>query len=120
MPDSRSSSVSPLSSSPASPPAFPFGTHAIPTIPEEVEESDEADDIEEEENKLYDINKQIKLTLTDLLNCDSTRTDSKFRGWVQTRLMDAEMELRRHRKRRVSSDRGGQGMVESIASSMEL
>ncbi|KAL9096514.1 MAG: hypothetical protein Q9165_001511 [Trypethelium subeluteriae] len=119
-PDSRNSSISSLSSSPGSPSSFPFGTHAIPTIPEEVEEQESIDDAEEEERKLDDINKQIKFTLTDLLNHDSTRNDSKFRAWVQSRLMDAEMELRRQRKRRVSIDRGCHEMVESIANSMEL
>ncbi|KAI9678389.1 MAG: hypothetical protein M1822_008035 [Bathelium mastoideum] len=119
-PDSRNSSVSPLSSSPSTPPHSTFYTHAIPTIPEEVEDQDETDDSEEEDQKLYDINRQIKYTLTDLLNCDSTRTDPKFRAWVQSRLMDAEMELRRQRKRRVSDDRGSQEMVESIANSMEI
>ncbi|KAF2237353.1 hypothetical protein EV356DRAFT_530080 [Viridothelium virens] len=119
-PDSRNSSISSLSSSPGSPSSFPFSTHAISTIPEEVEEQEGIDDAEEEERKLDDINKQIKFTLTDLLNYDSTRNDSKFRAWVQSRLMDAEMELRRHRKRRVSIDRGCQEMVESIANSMEL
>lgn len=119
-PESRSSSISSMSSSPGTPPSLPFSTHAIPTIPEEVEESEERDDAEDEEQKLYDINKQIKFTLTDLLNCDSTRSDSKFRAWVQSRLMDAEMELRRHRKRRVSVDRESHEMVESIATSMEF
>lgn len=85
-----------------------------------MEDQEDVDDVEEEEQKLYDINRQIKYTLTDLLNCDATRHDSKFRAWVQSRLMDAEMELRRQRKRRVSIDRGSHEMVESIASSMEL
>ena len=109
-----------MSSSPSTPPSLPFSTHTIGTIPEEVEERDDLDDIDEDEQKLYDINKQIKHTLTDLLNCDSTRNDSKFRAWVQSRLMDAEVELRQHRKRRVSVDKGIHGMVESIATSMEF
>ncbi|KAI9708447.1 MAG: hypothetical protein M1820_003908 [Bogoriella megaspora] len=118
-----SQSISSLSSSPISPPTFalsPFSPHAISTIPEEVEvPQDRFDEEETEEQKLYDINKQIKSTLTDLLNCDSTKQDTKFRVWVQTRLMDAETELRRHRRRRLSIGRGREGMADSIAGSFE-
>lgn len=45
----------------------------------------------------------IKATLTDLLNCESVKRDAKTRLWVQTRLMEAEMELKRQRRRRVGS-----------------
>lgn len=51
-----------------------------------------------EENKLFDVNHEIKTTLTDLLNCESVRNDGKMRLWIQTRLMDAEMELKRQRR----------------------
>jgi hypothetical protein len=57
---------------------------------------------------------QIKQTLTDLLNCESVRNDNKYRLWVQTRLMDAEKELKESRvrsfDRRRSEDVGG-GMM---------
>ena len=56
-----------------------------------------------DERKLYDINYDIKSTLTELLNCEAVRHDGKMRLWVQTRLHDAEKELKRQRKRRVSS-----------------
>jgi len=44
--------------------------------------------------KLKNVNQQIKSTLTDLLNCESVRRDQRYRMWVQTRLMDAEKELK--------------------------
>lgn len=51
---------------------------------------------------LYEINQQIKLTLTELLNCDGVKHDKMFRAWVQTRLMEAEHQLKRQRRRRSS------------------
>lgn len=57
----------------------------------------------QDETKLFSINADIKMTLTDLLNCEAIRKDSKMRLWVATRLMDAEQELKRQRKRRRSS-----------------
>jgi hypothetical protein len=47
--------------------------------------------------KLMNVNQQIKQTLTELLNCESVRADRRYRTWVQTRLMDAERELRGER-----------------------
>jgi len=55
--------------------------------------------IEEDESKLTDVNMQIKTTLTELLNCENVRSDRRYRMWVQTRLMDAEMELKQSRSR---------------------
>jgi len=69
----------------------PLGSPADSELPESADE-----------RKLYDINADIKSTLTDLLNCDAIRKDSKMRLWVATRLMDAELELKRQRKRRRS------------------
>jgi hypothetical protein len=43
------------------------------------------------------------MTLTDLLNCETVRQDSKMRLWVQARLIEAEFELKRQRRRRVST-----------------
>ncbi|TID22347.1 Acyl-CoA synthetase short-chain family member 3 [Venturia nashicola] len=51
---------------------------------------------------LYEINQQIKSTLTELLNCDGVRHDKIFRAWVQTRLMEAEHQLKKQRRRRSS------------------
>jgi hypothetical protein len=55
--------------------------------------------IEEEEEKLLNVNLQIKMTLTELLNCGSVRGDRRYRMWVQSRLMDAEKELKGSRSR---------------------
>ncbi|KAJ4388414.1 hypothetical protein N0V85_007580 [Neurospora sp. IMI 360204] len=55
-----------------------------------------------EEAKLCDVNEGIKRALTELLNCEATRGEGnrQFRSWVQGRLMEAERELRRGRRRR--------------------
>ncbi|KAK0859594.1 hypothetical protein LTS02_009117 [Friedmanniomyces endolithicus] len=55
-----------------------------------------------DESKLYDVNHNIKSALTELLNCEAVRHDHTMRLWVQTRLLDAEQELKRQRRRRVS------------------
>jgi len=57
------------------------------------------EEIQEDETKLKHVNQQIKSTLTELLNCDSVRADRRYRMWVQTRLMDAEKELKGSRSR---------------------
>jgi hypothetical protein len=57
-------------------------------------------EIAAEQLKLKSVNHQIKSTLTDLLNCASVRGDRRSRMWVQTRLMDAEKELKVERSRR--------------------
>ncbi|KAF2213738.1 hypothetical protein CERZMDRAFT_96562 [Cercospora zeae-maydis SCOH1-5] len=44
----------------------------------------------------------IKANLTEMLNCEQVRNDQKMRLWIQSRLMDAELELKRQRRRRVS------------------
>jgi len=67
-------------------------------------------------HKLYEVNQKIKTTLTELLNTDSVKHDDKFRTWIQGRLMDAEMEMRRQRRRRSSIDRE---IAESIAEHFE-
>lgn len=59
-------------------------------------------EVEADEQKLLNVNQQIKTTLTDLLNCESVRNDGKYRMWIQTRLMDAERELKGSRSRSCS------------------
>jgi len=56
-----------------------------------------------DEANLYETNHQIKALLTDMLNCDAVRKDAMYRAWVQARLMDAEHELKRQRRRRSSA-----------------
>jgi hypothetical protein len=54
--------------------------------------------IAEDEMKLLNVNQQIKATLTELLNCESVRGDREYRMWIQTRLMEAERELKGSRR----------------------
>jgi len=69
--------------------------HSLPAV---VDESVK-EEIQEDETKLKHVNQQIKSTLTELLNCESVRSDRQYRMWVQTRLMDAEKELKGSRSR---------------------
>jgi len=54
---------------------------------------------------LQEVNLQIKNTLMELLNCEEVRGDKRYRGWVQSRLLEVERELRGRRRKRVG--RGG-------------
>lgn len=109
-------SLSVPSTSPMSPPAdyespspspkrrasstgYPFGFSAVPTWP-----MAQPIDHSVEEEHLFDINQQIKATLTELINCEDVKHDKKFRTWVQAKLMEAEHELKRQRKRKSSVD----------------
>lgn len=56
--------------------------------------------ISAEERRLFDVNESIKRALTEMLNCDIVRSDASMRMWTQTRLMEAEKELRSGRRRR--------------------
>ncbi|KAF8856519.1 hypothetical protein BDZ45DRAFT_594249 [Acephala macrosclerotiorum] len=88
-------------------PAMATRRSSLPTV---IDESI-IGEIEEDEMKLKDVNLQIKSTLTELLNCESVRGSRQWRTWVQTRLMDAERELKVERtrscKRRRSEDVDG-------------
>ncbi|OAA50916.1 hypothetical protein BBO_00863 [Beauveria brongniartii RCEF 3172] len=74
------------------------GSAVLDTIPDE--ETLQA--ISAEEQRLFDVNESIKRALTEMLNCDIVRADSSIRMWTQTRLMEAEKELRSGRRRRSS------------------
>jgi len=81
---------------------------SLPAVIDESIIGEMADD----EEKIKNVNQQIKSTLTELLNCDSVRGDQRYRMWVQTRLMDAERELKGNKsrscdKRRMSEDVSG-------------
>jgi hypothetical protein len=67
-----------------------------------------------DEASLYEINQQIKTTLTELLNCASVKHDKTVRAWVQTKLMDAEHQLKRQRKRRSSASQETMKTFESV------
>ncbi|TGO55421.1 hypothetical protein BCON_0092g00040 [Botryotinia convoluta] len=85
------------------PPSFGHTQHfyreeRINSLPAIVDET-VVEVIEEDEQKLKDVNQQIKTALTDLLNCESVKGDIRYRKWVQTRLMDTERELKERRTR---------------------
>lgn len=71
----------------------------LDTIPDE----EMIQEISTEERRLFDVDEGIKRALTELLNCDSVRTDRAMRVWVQSRLMETEKELRSGRRRRSSA-----------------
>lgn len=54
------------------------------------------------DHKALEASNDLKSCLMELLNSDAVRSDSKMRAWVQTRLMDAELELKRQRRRKRS------------------
>lgn len=77
------------------------GSVVLDTIPDE--EMMQA--ISADEQRLFAVNESIKRALTEMLNCDIVRSDSSMRMWTQTRLMEAEKELRSGRRRRTSPSR---------------
>ena len=52
------------------------------------------------DEKLCALNREIKTTLTDLLNCEATQSDEELRSWVLKKLMETELELKQQRKGR--------------------
>lgn len=72
----------------------------------------------EESHKLAEINHQIVATLTELLNTDSVRSDDKSRAWIQERLMEAEHQIRRQRRRHSSNSE--RDFASAIAHHLEL
>lgn len=87
-------------------------TRPIPTEPGMAHRHSIDDPHTEDAQKLCEINNQIKATLTELLNTESVRSDEKYRAWIQERLMDAEQQIRKQRRRHSSGDRE---MAASIA-----
>jgi hypothetical protein len=90
-------SISPIAESPltTSPPSTrPELPNRRSSLPPTLSGSPSLSEIEEGELKLMNINQQIKAALTELLNCESVRKDRRYRMWIQTRLMDAERELK--------------------------
>ncbi|KAF2115279.1 hypothetical protein BDV96DRAFT_599640 [Lophiotrema nucula] len=69
----------------------------------------------EDSREACKVNQQIKATLTELLNTESVRSDEKYRAWIQERLMDAEHNIRKQRRRRSSIDRE---IADNIAGSL--
>jgi len=73
-------------------PLSPVSTDPLPSFAAHSTRSDE--------DRLLDINRKIKATLTDLLNQPEVRQDASFFSWVKERLMDAAIERRELRKLR--------------------
>lgn len=55
-------------------------------------------EIEEGESKLVNLTGQTKCTLTDLLNSEGVK-DDRYMMWVQSRLINAEKELKGYQRR---------------------
>jgi hypothetical protein len=72
----------------------------------------------EESHKLAELNRQIVATLTELLNTESVRSDEKSRAWIQERLMEAEHQNRRQRRRHSSESE--RDFASAIAHHIEL
>lgn len=75
-----------------------------------------------ESQRLNEINHQIVATLTELLNTEAVRSDEKHRAWIQERLMEAEHQIRRERRRHSSnaSLHTDRGFASAIAHQLEL
>ncbi|RAR14556.1 hypothetical protein DDE83_002130 [Stemphylium lycopersici] len=111
-----------LSSSPTSPDSSPYpaASHPVPiSSGTSATPRNSVDDMHtEESHKLAIINQQIVATLTELMNTECIRNDEKQRAWVQQRLMEAEHQIRRERRRH-SSQAGGD-FASAIAQHLEL
>jgi len=87
-------------------PSSPIGSSVFPhlySIPPALDNYHSSSPTDQE--ALVDINCQIKATLTALLNCESVKSDTRVRSWIQERLMEAEHAMRRQRRRKSSADR---------------
>jgi len=103
--ESESSDYSPVrrKSSSSQTQAYSFPSAQVWPVPQAVPATWKSSESEQvDEANLYEINHKIKALLTDLLNCEAVKQDKMYRAWVQARLMDAEHELKRQRRRRSS------------------
>nr|KAF2031923.1 hypothetical protein EK21DRAFT_110589 [Setomelanomma holmii] len=112
-----------LSSSPEWSPSYalpyPTATEPVPTARTSMVSRTSIDDMHtEESHKLAELNHQIVATLTELLNTESVRADETSRAWIQERLMEAEHENRRQRRRRSSN--AERGFASAIAHQIDL
>ncbi|KAF9733104.1 hypothetical protein PMIN01_08786 [Paraphaeosphaeria minitans] len=91
-------------------------------IPVQQSSSGHRHDIPDPENahKLFQVTKDIKATLTELLNTESARSDGRYRQWIQERLMDAEQQIRRQRRRRSSGSTSDREFASSIAVHLDM
>lgn len=117
-PEFQSLSSSPTSSNhpmpyPTATDQIPTGFRTSPTLRNSVDNMHT-----EESRKLAEINQQIVATLTELLNTDCIRNDEKQRAWIQERLMEAEHQIRRERRRHSSNVSGD--FASAIAQHLEI
>ncbi|KAL5113784.1 hypothetical protein ACEQ8H_008320 [Pleosporales sp. CAS-2024a] len=97
---------------------YPSVTEALPTTRVRASSSSSEAMHTAKSHKLAEINQQIIATLTDLLNTDSVRADDKSRAWIQEKLMEAEHQIRRQRRRQSSNLE--RGFASAIAQHLEL
>jgi hypothetical protein len=112
-----------LSSSPDWSPSYaspyPSATESIPTRTGVASPRTSIDGMHtNESHKLAEINQQIIATLTELLNTESVRNDDKSRAWIQDKLMEAEHQIRRQRRRHSSNSE--RDFASAIAHNLEL
>ncbi|KAK2811366.1 hypothetical protein FQN50_002243 [Emmonsiellopsis sp. PD_5] len=55
-------------------------------------------------DKSNEVDQQVKLALTELLNCANIKADHEVRMWVQNKLMDTEHRLKARRRSRISNN----------------
>jgi hypothetical protein len=116
-PEFRSLSSSPEWTTSYAP--YPSATEPLPASRSTIATRNSIDDMHTDEtHKLAELNQQIIATLTELLNTESVRSDDKSRTWIQERLMEAEHQVRRQRRRR--SSHSERGFASAIAQQLEL
>lgn len=115
-PELQSLASSPTSSRSWAAEQYGSSISPIPTYPGVAHREGVDDGRTDESKALCEINQQIKATLTELLNTESVRSDDRYRAWIQEKLMDAEHQIRRQRRRRSSMDRE---IAQSIADHFE-
>ncbi|OAK94613.1 hypothetical protein IQ06DRAFT_233528 [Phaeosphaeriaceae sp. SRC1lsM3a] len=111
-----------LSSSPDWSPSYaspyPSATDPIATKTGMASRTSTDDMHTDESHKLAEINQQIIATLTELLNTEAVRHDDKSRAWIQDKLMEAEHQIRRERRRHSSNSE--RDFASAIAHNLEL
>lgn len=111
---SSSPEVSPKYTSP-----YPSASDPVPATRTPLHPRTSVDDSHTEEaHKLAEINLQIVATLTELLNTECVRANDKQRAWIQDRLMEAEHQMRRSRRRHSSN--AERDFASAIAHNLDL